>query len=147
VLRSRDNMKSQFAVSDIAQQFIGSFLICGPFVVTEETWIIAQNLRPWQMVIAILISSLIAYLSLYKADASRDSEDEEEIGGVPLRFISLIGISFGSVVGLAILFGAPSALANITMTPIHDYVILILKLTSIVSIFSVVGAATADTVF
>ena len=61
------------------------------------------------------------------------------MAGVPFRFLMLMLVSFGSVVTLAYSFAAPEAFGA---SPIQTA-----KAVSIGAVFSVVGAATADSLF
>ena len=134
----------RFRAADTAQQLVGGFLLAGPFVVTEEVWVLAGSMNGLQGVVTALVVFAIGYGALYAAD-DRDPDCERELAGVPLRFLSLMGVSFGSVTILALLFNAPetflsepSALATALTTA---------KAVAVASVFSVVGAATADSVF
>ncbi len=134
----------RYALTDTAQQVVGGFLLAGPFVVTEEVWTLASNMGWANVALTVTIVFAIGYGALYKADDDRDPDREAEVAGIPLRFLSLMVVSFGSVLVLALAFtapttfvdGAPEAVAEVTV-----------KATSVGAIFSVVGAATADSVF
>jgi uncharacterized membrane protein len=143
--------KKRFALADTAQQIVGGFLLAGPFVVTEEVWVLASHMADWQGVLTVLVVFLIGYGALYKADDDRDPDREAEVAGVPSRFISLMLVSFGSVAILALLFDAPETfLAEATYVngePSMETVTVTLRAISVGAIFSVVGAATADSVF
>ena len=143
--------RRRYRVADTAQQVVGGFLLAGPFVVTEEVWVLAANMS-WPHAAAVTaIVFAIGYGALYQADADRDIETEAEVAGVPVRFVSLMVVAFGSVAVLATVFTAPDAflveggvLENPTPTAVT---LTTLKAVSVGAIFSVVGAATADSVF
>jgi uncharacterized membrane protein len=146
----------RFALADIVQQIVGGFILAGAFVVTEEVWVLARSMSVWQAVATVAIVCGIGYGALYKADAGRDPDREAEVGGIPLRFVSLITVSYLSVVVLALAFDAPwTFLADLAEggrtvfgKPVTQALVFVtLKATSIGSVFSVVGAATADSVF
>ena len=99
--------KKRYALADTAQQIVGGFLLAGPFVVTEEVWRLAENMTWGHALAAVCIVFGIGYGALYKADHERDPDQEAEVAGVPTRFISLMGVSFGSVAILAVVFAAP----------------------------------------
>jgi uncharacterized membrane protein len=139
--------RRRFMVADIAQQLVGGFLLAGPFVVTEEVWVLASSMSTLQGAAAALIVFLIGYGALYKADDERDPDREREIGGVPLRFVSLMLVSFGSVLLLALVFDAPTTFFTGLGVPREEWAVATAKAVSIGAIFSVVGAATADSVF
>jgi uncharacterized membrane protein len=148
----------RFALADSAQQVVGGFLLAGPFVVTEEVWVLARSMSALQGLLTFFIVLAIGYGTLYKAD-NRDPDREVDIAGVPARFVSLILVSYLSVFILAIAFDAPGTfLADIAqddagalrvfgMTLSAAVLGVTLKATSVGAVFSVIGAATADTLF
>lgn len=133
-----------FKTADIAQQTVGGFLLAGPFVVTEEVWVLAESMHALQAVLTTAIVFGIGYGALYKAD-DRDPDRETEVSGIPLRFISLMCVAFGSVFLLAIAVDAPDTFLGGMETAKRTVVTA--KAVSVGAIFSVVGAATADSVF
>ena len=137
--------RPRFQVADIAQQVVGGFLLAGPFVVTEEVWTLATNMGTLNTVFTVVIVLTIGYGALYKADDDRDPEREHTVVGVPVRFISLMGVAFGSVVILAMVFDAPETFLD-GVAP-EERLLTTLRAISVGAVFSVVGAATADSVF
>ena len=137
--------RPRFQVADIAQQVVGGFLLAGPFVVTEEVWTLATNMGTLNTVFTVVIVLTIGYGALYKADDDRDPEREHAVVGVPVRFISLMGVAFGSVVILAMVFDAPETFLD-GVAP-EERLLTTLRAISVGAVFSVVGAATADSVF
>jgi uncharacterized membrane protein len=92
----------------------------------------------------------IGYGALYKADDDRDPDRESEVGGIPTRFLSLILVAYGSVPVLSLTFGAPDTFLEGTYNGNGPSVVTVaatLKTISVGAVFSVVGAATADSVF
>lgn len=138
-----------YAVADSAQQLVGGFLLAGPFVVTEEVWVLANNMTIAHSLATVAIVFAIGYGALYKADDDRDPELESEVAGIPLRFISLMVVSYGSVTILALALTAPDTFARAIggLTDPLDRAIFTAKAIGVGAIFSVVGAATADSVF
>lgn len=137
----------RFRLADTAQQVVGGFLLAGPFVVTEEVWVLAASMAWWQTAVTVCIVMAVGYGTLYKAD-TRDPDREAEVGGIPLRFISLVVVSYLSVLILAIAFDAPSTF--LTESTGGDRVAMAsitLKAISVGAVFSVIGAATADSLF
>ncbi|WP_435319947.1 DUF2391 family protein [Haloarchaeobius sp. TZWSO28] len=147
--------RKRFKLADSAQQVVGGFLLAGPFVVTEEVWVLAANMSTIHGLITVAIVFAIGYGALYKADDGRNPDREVEVGGIPLRFVSLMLVSFGSVAILALAFTAPDTFlvgdgdgilttaADATPTD-TEIAVTTLKAISVGAIFSVVGAATAD---
>ena len=147
--------RRRFALSDTVQQIVGGFLLAGPFVVTEEVWVLAGSMATLQALATVVIVFGIGYGALYKAD-DRDPDREPEVGGVPIRFISLIGVSYLSVLILALAFDAPgtfldpsgaTSVGPVTLPFGWEAVETTLKAVSIGSVFSVIGAATADSIY
>ena len=136
----------RFKLADTAQQIVGGFLLAGPFVVTEEVWTLAQNMSTLQAVLTAAIVFGIGYGALYKAD-DRDPDREPEFGGVPLRYISLVAVAYLSVLILAVSFDAPATFLADDVNSRTEMVAVTLKATSVGAIFSIIGAATADTLF
>jgi len=138
----------RYAVADSAQQIVGGFLLAGPFVVTEEVWVLAGSMEWFQALGTVAIVLGIGYGALYKADDERDPDREAEVAGVPVRFISLVTVSYLSVLILALAFDAPETfLAEEYGSGTMAQAVVTLKAVSVGSVFSVVGAATADSVF
>jgi len=94
VLPSGTQLRRQFRLADSAQQLVGGFLLAGPFVVTEEVWTLAASMSHLQAALNVLLVSLIGYGTLYQADTKRDPDDEQQVVGVPIRFISLMIVAF-----------------------------------------------------
>ncbi len=144
----------RYRLADTAQQTVGGFLLAGPFVVTEEVWVLAANMTGWHAAVTVAVVAGIGYGALYKADDDRDPDHEAELAGVPVRFLSLMTVAYGSVVLLALVVTAPTtlgvtALASVGVEdPTREQIALVtLKAISVGAVFSVVGAATADSVF
>ena len=143
--------RKRYAYADTAQQIVGGFVLAGPFVVTEEVWLLASQMEWYHAAATVLMVAVIGYGALYKADDDRDIEREAEVAGIPIRFVSLMVVAFGSVAVLATVFTAPEAFlveGGILPNPTQLSVALTtLKAVAVGAIFSVVGAATADSVF
>jgi uncharacterized membrane protein len=145
----------RFRLADTAQQIVGGFLLAGPFVVTEEVWTLAADMTWVQAVATVGIVLATGYGTLYKAD-DRDPDSESGVGGVPLRFVSLILVSYCSVLVLALSFGAPGTFLDGgtgTTVGVGRFTVALgtvevtLKAVSVGAVFSVIGAATADSLF
>jgi len=144
-------MARQYAVSDTAQQVVGGFLLAGPFVVTEEVWLLASRMGLAHTLVTVGIVAAIGYGALYGADEDRDPDREAEVAGVPVRFVSLMAVAFGSVAVLALAVTAPSTFlveGGILPDPTTAAVAATTaRAVSVGAIFAVVGAATADSLF
>ncbi len=139
--------RPQYRIADTFQQAVGGFLLAGPFVVTEEVWTLAKAMDWPQTIMTVGIVLVIGYGTLYKADGDRDPDREINVAGVPVRFVSLITVSYLSVGLLTVAFGAPGTfLAEFADRPVR-LVGATLRAISVGAVFSVIGAATADTLF
>ena len=145
--RPRGLRRPKFRVADSAQQAVGGFLLAGPFVVTEEVWVLAAGMNWIQAILTAGVVGLIGYAALYRADTDRDPETEKDILGIPVRFISLMLVAFGSVTVLAVLFDAPDTFLVNEGVAGAELWATTFKAVSVGAVFSVVGAATADSVF
>jgi uncharacterized membrane protein len=125
---------------------VGGFVLAGPFVVTEEVWLLASRMQWYHAAATVLMVAAIGYGALYKADDGRDPDREAEVVGVPVRFVSLMVVSFGSVLVLSLALTAPTTFAEQLELGSEMAVVapLTAKAASVGAIFSVVGAATAD---
>ena len=132
-------------LADSAQQVVGGFLLAGPFVVTEEVWVLAANMRPVHVMATVAIVFAIGYAALYKADARRDPDSELDVAGIPVRFISLMAVAYGSVVLLALAFSAPETFVQGGSAA--GRWVTTAKAASVGAVFSVIGAATADSIY
>lgn len=141
----------RYALADTAQQVVGGFLLAGPFVVTEEVWVLANEMDWYHVLVTIGLVAAIGYGALYKADDDRDPDREADVVGVPVRFLSLMVVAFGSVLILAVAFGAPGTFAaavdGVQPTQSTAVTALTFKAVAVGAVFAVVGAATADSVF
>ncbi|TKX80394.1 DUF2391 domain-containing protein [Halorubrum sp. SD626R] len=145
--RPRSLRRPKFRIADSAQQAVGGFLLAGPFVVTEEVWVLAAGMHWIQGALTAGIVALIGYAALYRADTDRDPDVEQEIAGIPARFLSLMTVAFGSVAVLAVLFDAPDTFLIQQGVTGADLWATTAKAITVGAVFSVVGAATADSVF
>ncbi|MDH5018757.1 DUF2391 family protein [Halobacterium rubrum] len=138
--------RKRYAYADTAQQIVGGFVLAGPFVVTEEVWLLASRMHWYHAAVTVLMVAVIGYGALYKTDDGRDPDREAEVVGVPVRFVSLMVVSFGSVLVLSLALTAPTTFAGQLELGAGMGVIapLTAKAVSVGAIFSVVGAATAD---
>ena len=137
----------RYGLADTAQQVVGGILLAGAFVVTEEVWVLATNMSLLQPGLTVVIVFAIGYGALYEADDDRDPDREAEVGGVPVRFVSLIAVSYLSVLLLALALGAPDTFLGASTDSTAQLAYVTFKAVSVGAVFSVVGAATADSVF
>ncbi|MFB6242066.1 MAG: DUF2391 domain-containing protein [Candidatus Nanosalina sp.] len=125
-----------FGIDDFFQQVLGSAILTAPFLFTEEVWRMADNLSPLKSGILVGSALLLGHGVLYIASQKRDWNEERKIFGVTWRYISLMAVSFGTV-GALIWLTAPVETFDATMLQTA-------KVISMISVFAVIGAATAD---
>lgn len=138
-------IRGRFDVDDIAQQAVGGLLVGGPFIVTEEVWSIADQMDLYNIIATLAIVLITSYSILYVA-VLRDPEVEASvIGIVPLRLISLILVAYLSTIMIAVSIGAPDVFIETNGLTTMAWVTF--KAATTVSIFTVIGAGTVDSVF
>jgi len=125
-----------FGADDFFQQVTGSAILTAPFLFTEEVWIMAGAASTSQALISVLVTLFLGHGILYVAKRERDWGRERQLLGVTVRYLSLMMVSFGTVMFLLSITAAEEVFA--------DSLLHTLKLVSMISIFSVIGAATAD---
>lgn len=139
----RERQKHKLA--DTAQQIVGGFLLSGPFVVTEEVWLLARNMTIFHSLFLVAAVMVIGYVGLYEADNDRDPDREAAIAGIPVRFISVLIVSFGSVGTLAFSITAPDLF--LSDLDAANQLFVTFQAVGVAAIFSVVGAVTTDSLF
>ncbi|MBX0323486.1 DUF2391 domain-containing protein [Halomicroarcula sp. F13] len=138
-------LRESHKLADTAQQIVGGFLLSGPFVVTQEVWALARNMTVYNSLFLVAVVIAIGYGGLYGADTSRDPTREAAVVGVPIRFISVMVVAFGSVGTLAFAITAPDLFLP-DLSPIKRLVVTS-RVLSVGAVFSVVGAVTTDSLF
>lgn len=128
--------KYPFGPDDFFQQLIGSAILTAPFLFTEEIWRIAQNTSLTQSIFSVVLTLFLGHGILYIAKHEREFEREREIAGIRLRYISLMTVSFGTILIMLSITATSQTLGNGIMNTF--------KVVSLTSIFAVIGAATAD---
>jgi uncharacterized membrane protein len=137
--------RQKHKLADTAQQIVGGFLLAGPFVVTQEVWQLARNMTMFHSLFLVAVVMAIGYGGLYGADNDRDPQTEAAIVGIPVRFVSVMVVAFGSVGMLAFATTAPSLfLDDLAAT---NTLLVTFRALSVAAVFSVVGAVTTDSLF
>lgn len=138
-------IRGRFDIDDVAQQAVGGLLVGGPFIVTEEVWTIAEQMSIYNILSTLAIVLITGYGILYVA-VLRDPEVEATvIGIVPLRLISLVLIAYLSGIIVAFSIGAPDVFTE--SNNITEIAWVTFKASTTVSVFTVIGAGTVDSVF
>lgn len=135
-LAKKVSHKYPFGVDDFFQQVIGSVILTAPFLFTEEVWTLASNMSVIQGLVMAGFSLAIGHGVLYVAHQERDWNSERKLFGVTFRYLSLMAVAFGTILVLIIVTGAHSTF--------NSGIIETVKAIALMSPFSVVGAATAD---
>ncbi|WEL23078.1 DUF2391 family protein [Candidatus Nanohalovita haloferacivicina] len=125
-----------FGVDDFFQQVTGSAILTAPFLFTEEVWEVAAAASDVQALASVLVTLFLGNGILYVSKLERDWDSERKVFGVTLRYISLMLVSFGTVAFLLTITAAEHVFA--------DSWYHMMKVVALISIFSVIGAATAD---
>ncbi|MEM2919047.1 MAG: DUF2391 family protein [Candidatus Altiarchaeota archaeon] len=121
---------SRFSFHDFLQQVVGAMILSAPFIVTQEVWELAKDLDTIRITIIIPLTVFLGYFVLKYTH-------KEKTCDMPQRMFSLIIVSYTcsffvlSTVGI---------IGNIITDTIWAA-----KLVVLVSLFSTIGAATADT--
>ena len=137
--------RQRHKLADTAQQIVGGFLLAGPFVVTQEVWTLARNMTVFHSLFLVSAVMAIGYGGLYGADNDRDPRTEAAVAGVPVRFISVMLVAFGSVGMLAFAVTAPTVFLG--DLPPTNRLVVTFQAISVAAVFSVVGAVTTDSLF
>jgi len=136
VLRENVSEKYPFGTDDFFQQVLGSIILISPFIFTEEVWRIASNMSAVNTSIMLSFTFLVGHAVLYTAKNDRDWDKERKILGITFRYISLMGVAFGTVVFMILVTGAHGTFnAGVWQT---------VTAVSVISVFSVIGAAVTD---
>ncbi|MFB6145339.1 MAG: DUF2391 family protein [Candidatus Nanohaloarchaea archaeon] len=130
------SQKYPFGPDDFLQQVVGGAIISAPLLMTQEVWMTTKGMSFLQSVIAVFTTFLLGYGILYVEKHERDFDTERDIAGIKLRYISLMMVTFGIPFFLLAITSAGQTLGAGLSN--------ILKAVSFLSIFSVIGAATAD---
>ena len=137
--------RQKHKLADTAQQIVGGFLLAGPFVVTEEVWMLARNMTIFHSLFLVVAIMAIGYGGLYGADNDRDPRLEAAFFGIPVRFISVMIVAFGSVGMLSYAITAPDLF--LSEGYMHNRIFITFRALSVAAVFSVVGAVTTDSLF
>jgi len=139
------NERQKHKLADTAQQTVGGFLLSGPFVVTQAVRELARNVTVFHSLFLVGAIMAIGYGGLYGADNERNPRREAVFAGVPVRFISVIIVAFGSVAMLAFSVTAPTVF--LSDLDLAARMVVTFRAISVGALFSVVGAVTTDSLF
>lgn len=138
-------IRGRFDIDDIAQQAVGGLLVGGPFIVTEEVWVIADQMSLYNILSTLAIVVITGYSISYVAVLRDPNVEATLIGIVPLRLVSLVLISYLSGIIMALSIGAPDVFTE--TSDIRKMAWITFKAATTISVFTVIGAGTVDSVF
>nr|WP_297063983.1 DUF2391 family protein [Thermococcus sp.] len=121
---------------DIAQEIVGAITFALPFLFTGEVWDVAKDISVERSLAIFLMTLVLAYLFLTKANLA--NLKREEIFHIPKRLVTVALISYAVSAFLIYIFGI-------------DYIahfnrLQYLNATVIISTFAVIGAIAVDMV-
>ena len=129
---------NRFRLADLAQQFIGALVIGSGFILPPDVWLVSEQMSPIQVLLTLVLIPGIAYLGLYSADQAHDVERERQVGGVPLRLVSLFVVAGLTATAVVVFFREPAFYKATLGTT--------LKAIIVTSLFTTISATVADSV-
>ena len=125
----------EFAWDDLAQQIVGAIILSTPLAVTQEVWILSQQLDLIR-IFAILALTLVFDILLIYHTKYQLVKEQKILSFIPLRLLSLLLVSYTSAAMMLLIFGV----IGYEITEPFG----ILKLVILVGLFANIGAGTAD---
>lgn len=125
----------EFAWDDLAQQIVGAIILSTPLAVTQEVWILSQQIDASRLIAIILITLLFDVLLIYHTKYQLVKE-QKILPFIPLRLFSLLVVSYASAALMLWIFGV---IGYEVTAPFG-----VLKLVVFVGLFANIGAGTAD---
>ncbi len=125
----------EFAWDDLAQQIVGAMILSTPLAVTQEVWVLSQQLDILRLFAIIIITLVFDILLIYHTKYQLVKE-QKILSFIPLRLASLLIVSYTSAALMLLIFGV---IGYEITSPFG-----ILKLVILVGLFANIGAGTAD---
>jgi len=125
----------EFAWDDLAQQIVGAIILSTPLAVTQEVWILSQQLDLIR-IFAILALTLVFDILLIYHTKYQLVKEQKILSFIPLRLVSLLLVSYTTAALMLLIFGV----IGYEITEPFG----ILKLVIFVGLFANIGAGTAD---
>ena len=125
----------EFAWDDLAQQIVGAMILSTPLAVTQEVWILSQQLDLARLFAILLITLVFDILLIYHTKYQLVKE-QKILSFIPLRLFSLLLVSYTTAALMLLIFGV---IGYEITSPLG-----ILKLVIFVGLFANIGAGTAD---
>ena len=123
----------KFTIHDVAQQVIGAIILSAPFVVTQEVWELARLLNPFRIVILFLLTIFVGVSILHYTRTQSTANGKKEL---LKRMVSLMLVSYSFSFFVLYTVGI---IGNVITDAWWAF-----RLVVLVSLFSSIGAATAD---
>ncbi len=125
----------EFAWDDLAQQIVGAIILSTPLAVTQEVWILSQQLDIARLAAIVFITLLFNVLLIYYTKY-QVVKKQKILSFIPIRLFSQLLASYASAALMLWVFGV---IGNEVTAPIG-----ILKLVIFVGLFANIGSGTAD---
>jgi len=125
----------EFAWDDLAQQIVGAMVLSTPLAVTQEVWILSQQIDVARLIAIVFITLLFDMLLIYHTKYQLVKE-QKILSFIPLRLFSLLIVSYLSAALMLWIFGV---IGYEITAPFG-----VLKLIVFVGLFANIGAGTAD---
>ena len=125
----------EFAWDDLAQQIVGAIILSTPLAVTQEVWILSQQLDLIRLFAIIALTLVFDILLIYHTKYQLVKE-QKILSFIPLRLVSLLLVSYTTAALMLLIFGV----IGYEITEPFG----ILKLVIFVGLFANIGAGTAD---
>ncbi len=124
-----------FHFDDLAQQIIGAMVLTAPLAVTQEVWMLANELDFVRVLILVGLTLLFDILLIYYTKY-QVVKNEKIISFIPIRLFSLVVVSYVGAFLMLYIFGV---IGNEITNPVWAF-----KLVVFVGLFSNIGAGAAD---
>jgi len=125
----------EFAWDDLAQQIVGAIILSTPLAVTEEVWMLSQQLDLARVATIIAITLIFNILLIYYTKYQVVKE-QKILSFIPLRILSQLIVSYSSAAIMLFVFGVIGYQVSSSLG--------IIKLVIFVGLFANIGAGTAD---
>ncbi len=128
-------LPEKFEWDDLAQQIVGAIILSTPLAVTEEVWMLSQELDLFRAATIVLITLSFNILLIYYTKYQIVNE-EKILSFIPLRLFSQLAVAYTSAAVMLFVFGVIGNQVSGTLG--------IAKLVVFVGLFANIGAGTAD---
>ncbi|MFC7137101.1 hypothetical protein [Halobaculum litoreum] len=99
--------RPRFEPVDLAQQAVGALVVAGGLLIPADIWVVAGGMSLAHAVVGTTLTLGLTYLALYTAVERRDPTVERSVAGLPLRFLSTVGVAVVVSLGVVGVYGLP----------------------------------------